>query len=251
MDINKIKITDILAVMTVFSPKGRTDSIHHRSCYGLSFTADGEILYTHKGQTYLSDRHHAVILPKGQSYSLQGTKKGTFPVINFDCEGFVSDEFIVLPISHIEPILKDFEYLKNRFFREENRLLSMSILYKMLYDLVRGETLLHSPLSPALAYLEQNLSFDITNATLAETCSMSEEYFRKQFKKNYGLSPKQYVIDLRIAKAKQLLTDGILKVQAVSEQCGFSNPYHFCRLFKEKTGLTPTEFMNTNKTDRI
>lgn len=251
MDINKIKITDILAVMTVFSPKGRFDTMHNRSCYGLSFTADGEITYSHRGQTYLSDRFHAVILPKGQSYTIYGNKKGTFPVINFDCEGFVSDEFIVLPISHIEPILKDFEYLKNRFFREENRLLSMSILYKMLYDLVRGEKLLADPLSPALAYLEQNLSSDITNAKLAKTCSMSEEYFRKQFKKSYGLSPKQYVIDLRIAKAKQLLTDGILKVQAVSEQCGFSNPYHFCRLFKEKTGLTPTEFMNANKANHI
>ncbi len=251
MDINKIKITDVLAVMTVFSPKGRTDSIHNRSCYGLSFTADGEITYRHRGQTYLSDRYHAVILPKGQSYTIYGNKKGTFPVINFDCEGFFADEFIVLPISHIEPILKDFEYLKSRFFREENRLLSMSILYKMLYDLVRGETLLSGPLSPAIERLEQNLSSDITNATLAETCSMSEEYFRKQFKKIYGLSPKQYVIDLRIAKAKQLLTDGILKVHAISEQCGFSNPYHFCRLFKEKTGLTPTGFMNTNKADRI
>lgn len=49
--------------------------------------------------------------------------------------------------------------------------------------------------------------------------------------------------DIRMNKAKQLLSEGSLKVCAVSGQCGFSNPYHFCRTFKAYTGMTPTEYV--------
>ena len=86
---------------------------------------------------------------------------------------------------------------------------------------------------------------------LAEKCGISEVYFRRLFTEQYKVTPKQYIIDLRINKAKQLLTDGIFKIGAISESCGFSNPYHFCRVFKEKTGLTPTEFMKQNKILKI
>ncbi|MGN0556693.1 MAG: helix-turn-helix domain-containing protein [Acutalibacteraceae bacterium] len=52
---------------------------------------------------------------------------------------------------------------------------------------------------------------------------------------------------MRINKAKQLLSDGFLKVATVAERCSFSNQYHFCRLFNEKTGVTPTEYMKRNR----
>ena len=41
-----------------------------------------------------------------------------------------------------------------------------------------------------------------------------------------------------------MLTDATLKINAVAENCGFSNPYHFCRIFKQKTGLTPNAYLN-------
>ena len=54
-----------------------------------------------------------------------------------------------------------------------------------------------------------------------------------------------------IAKAKQLLSDGVFKTGVIAEKCGFSNPYHFCRVFKEKTGLTPTHYANSNRIYKI
>ena len=78
---------------------------------------------------------------------------------------------------------------------------------------------------------------------LAKQCRISEVYFRRIFTSCYNMTPKQFLIDIRINKAKQLLSEGALKINAVAVKCGFSNQYHFCRIFKERTGLTPTEYM--------
>lgn len=247
MDFNKINIKEILSVVTIFSNKGKADKMKNRALYGLSFTLDGQITYTHKGQSFVSDRAHATILPKGESYDIHRQKDGTFAIINFECENFESDTITILPVKNPEAVMKEFEYMKNMFLREENYLMVMSSFYKILYQLTQAGDLIPTPLSSALKYMEENYTADITNETLAKECRISEEYFRKQFKRAYGLSPKQYVINMRINKAKQMLSEGTLKINAISEQCGFSNPYHFCRIFKQKTGLTPSEFMAQNK----
>ena len=86
--INKITVTDIKELFTVSSPRGRKEEIRNRKSYGLSFCAEGKITYEIGGKQAVSDENHAVILPKGQSYSLYGNKSGIFPVINFDCKEF-------------------------------------------------------------------------------------------------------------------------------------------------------------------
>jgi AraC-like DNA-binding protein len=43
----------------------------------------------------------------------------------------------------------------------------------------------------------------------------------------------------------------LIFIGAVAGLCGFSNQFHFCRLFKEKTGLTPTEYMKQNRIYKI
>lgn len=46
---------------------------------------------------------------------------------------------------------------------------------------------------------------------------------------------------------KALLTEGTEKIGAVAKACGFSSPYHVCRIFREKTGLTPTAYRQQNR----
>lgn len=109
-----------------------------------------------------------------------------------------------------------------------------------------------SRLAPAISLIEKEFSNPkLTNSDLARECIISEIYFRKIFTEKYKLSPKQYLIEVRINKAKQLLTDGFLKINAVASQCGFTNQYHFSRIFKEKTGFTPTEYSRRNKIQQI
>lgn len=244
-------VTNIIDIFTVSSTKGRFEKINNRKSYGLSFCIDGQITYTHNGIEYISDKEHAVILPQKQNYTLYGDKKGIFPVINFQCMDILCDTIIVLPIQNNKSFIKDYEQIKTLFLFNQNRAKIISIFYDMLHRLssygITGNTL-----SPALKYIEKNYQNpNLTNARLAQECKISEIYFRKLFTEQFKITPKQFIIDVRIQKAKQLLSEGSLKINAVSNECGFSNPYHFCRTFKEKTGMTPTEYLKQNKIYKI
>ncbi len=248
--LNKLVVTDITNVMTVLSHKGRFVKINNRNSYGLSFCMSGQITYTHNGKRYVSDSEHAVILPQGQSYTLYGDKQGLFPLINFTCLNFSCDTIIILPIHDREFFIRNFEQIKSMFFFEEYKAKIMSIFYDMINRLINST--IYNTIFPALKYIEKNYQNPkLTNCNLARECKISEVYFRKLFANQFKTTPKQYVIDLRIQKAKQLLSEGILKINVIAEQCGFSNPYHFCRIFKEKSGLTPSDYSRQNRFYKI
>lgn len=251
-NLNNIVVSDIVDITSVFSKKGRFEKMNNRKHYGLSFCTEGQITYTLNNKSYVSDPHHAVILPKGQNYTICGDKTGVFPVINFECADFLSDTFIVLPIENTDILMRDFIQLKKLQLFEKNRAKVISIFYNIIYNLSVSVLSGNGILLPAIKYLENNYSSpNLTNEILAEKCHISEIHFRNLFKEHYGTTPHQYIIDVRINKAKQLLADGMLKINTISEECGFSNPYHFSRLFKEKTGLTPTEYLNQNRSLKL
>lgn len=250
--LDNIVVTQICEAITIPSPKGEVYKTDCRPHYGISFCLEGKITYTQNGEQYISDRNHAIILPKGQKYSLHRDEKGEFAVINFECINFSTDRFIVIPINNADTLMKDFEQIKNLFLFKKNRAKIMSLFYSIIHKIASENEVTSSVLKPAIKYLETNLSSPLlSNEVLARECNISEVYFRKLFIKNYGISPRQYIINTRIEKAKQLLADGILKINEVAEQCGFTNPYHFCRLFKERTGMTCTEYMRNNKINMI
>ena len=77
---------------------------------------------------------------------------------------------------------------------------------------------------------------------LAAEQGISYSLFRHTFKQHSGLSPKAYLIELRIERARSLLTGTSLSVKEVADQLSFETPYYFMRLFKNKTGMTPTQW---------
>lgn len=249
--LSKITVTSINEIFTVSSPRGRTEQIYKRKSYALSFCISGQITYTHNNNKTVSDKNNAVLLPKGQSYTLHGDRTGSFPVINFQCAEPLCSSVVSIPIQNANAYIKDFERIKTLSLFKENRAKMMSIFYDMLYRLSSQNTN-NSLIAQAAEYLENNYNNPtLTNAALARHCNISEVYFRKIFTSCYKMPPKQYIINIRINKAKQLLAENSLKIGAVAECCGFSNQYHFCRVFKEKTGITPTEYIKQNRIYKI
>ena len=73
---------------------------------------------------------------------------------------------------------------------------------------------------------------------------MSRKYFTKLFSTYYEVTPKQYLLNCQIDYARKLLLSSgeEYSVSDVAERCGFSNVYYFSKLFKQRVGITPSEY---------
>lgn len=239
-DITAIRVTDTL---TVYSKQGRHDVMTNRKTYGISFCTSGKITYRMNGENYVSDANHAVILPKGQSYTIYGNETGYFPVINFECtDDSKINDFIVVPCDNTEKYLIAFSRLSKSVMFENNNIKQLHALYEIL-DMLQGESGGQNILFPAVQYINKNFyDSEIKNTDLAKSIGISEVYLRKLFKKHYGTTPKQYIIDIRLKNAKHMLCSTDDSVTAISDSCGFSSVYHFCRAFRNAYGTSPTQY---------
>ena len=107
------------------------------------------------------------------------------------------------------------------------------------YDKGLSRTQLQRVIDYINAYLESNISLPI----LAELSGVSSPYyFCHLFKQSTGIAPYQYVIQQRVAKAKQLLKQQNLPLVEIALSCGFSSQSAFNRTFKKSVGTTPSEY---------
>ena len=249
MDVlNNIVVTGVNEFATVAYKKGAEITVNKRKYSAVTFCMEGQRIYCQNGIEYSSDPGHVIFLPQGQGYKIYANKNGIYPVINFLCQGFPSDTILRIPIDNAESYIRDYEQMRKLFLSGKNNAVIMSKFYDMLSRISMNTQLQQSRLMPAIRYIEENYTTnDISNDLLAKLCNISEVHFRKLFKDEFDKSPKQYILDMRIQRAKQLLRDGVFKINAISEECGFSSEYHFSRIFKQKTGMNPTEYNKKNQ----
>jgi transcriptional regulator GlxA family with amidase domain len=93
----------------------------------------------------------------------------------------------------------------------------------------------------AIDFMQQNLEAPVTVADAAQAVALSPTYFGILFAEHVGRSPIDYLISLRINRAKEYLTHTDMSVMDVCVALGY-NPSYFNRLFKEQTGSTPGQY---------
>ena len=91
-------------------------------------------------------------------------------------------------------------------------------------------------------FIEQNHEHDLALAEMAGAAGISPFHFAREFKRATGLAPHQYLIKVRIERAKAWLTKSELPIVEVGLRAGFNNQSHFTRLFHKRTGLTPKAY---------
>ena len=92
-------------------------------------------------------------------------------------------------------------------------------------------------------YLEKNYMKNITLDELSGLTGLSKYYLLRSFTKQKGISPYRYLETIRIDRAKKLLEQGVLPIEAAL-QTGFADQSHFSNFFKKFIGLTPKQYMN-------
>lgn len=237
----KTVVTNVYPPFFVTFERGRRQRTENRPCFGLSFCESGQLTYTQNGQTIVEEPSCAVLLPKGATYTLHGDCDGMFPVVNFECEGLDVQTITAIRLSDVRPYIRDMKALAARCAQGDGPPATFRLIYGMFERLCAEQT--RDPLTAIVGYIERHLSDTaLCNTVLAEKMQVSEVYVRKLFLKYRGMTPKQFILERRIGAAKVQLCATADSVTAVAEACGFSSVYHFCRIFKEKTGLTPTDY---------
>lgn len=92
-------------------------------------------------------------------------------------------------------------------------------------------------------YIHAHLDQSISLAELAAVAHLSEFHFARLFKQTTGLPPHQFVIHVRIERAKRLITAGRLSLAQIALEVGFSDQSQFTRHFKRLVGVTPKRFV--------
>ncbi len=93
-------------------------------------------------------------------------------------------------------------------------------------------------------FLERNYQKKLKIQDVAALFYLSPNYMYTLFKREYGISPQEYLITRRLEKARQLLeySDEKLSVKAVAVSVGFENPLYFSRSFHQRVGCSPSEY---------
>jgi AraC family transcriptional regulator len=97
-------------------------------------------------------------------------------------------------------------------------------------------------LQQAVEYINDHLGEDLSLKEIANQVSMSQYHFSRLFKQSTGLTPWQYVVQIRLKTAKQLLAMQKLSMAEISERLGFANQQQFTTFFRKHMGATPTAY---------
>jgi AraC-like DNA-binding protein len=89
--------------------------------------------------------------------------------------------------------------------------------------------------------IRESLETDVTIQQIADEQGVSYSNFRKLFKEYTGLSPATYQQELRLLRAKELLTTTELSIKEIAYRLNFESPDYFSAKFKAKIGLKPSD----------
>lgn len=139
----------------------------------------------------------------------------------------------------VESAIKDLWYrIKRKLPKSNLELQSRNNRSKMLYEFQQ-----------LLSYLDTNYEDNITLEFVANRMHFSESHFSKVFKKLTGVNYVNYLNMIRIEHATSQIKNSADRLTDIAFRCGFNNIRTFNRVFKELTGVTPTEFSTLSDND--
>ena len=128
----------------------------------------------------------------------------------------------------------------------------MSCFYGAMSVLEKSEhggayTREHEYVNKAIGYIKSNYGYPIQISDLARHIGIDRTYLYRIFSASENMSPKQYLMQVRINAAKKMLLAGSYTVGETAISCGFSDAASFCGRFKRCTGMTPKAFIANSK----
>ncbi|AVM23039.1 helix-turn-helix domain-containing protein [Bacillus pumilus] len=109
----------------------------------------------------------------------------------------------------------------------------------------------HYSIEMILQYMAEHYEQKLTRKDLAHKMGFHESYFSTFFKQSMGQSVTDYIAQIRIDEAKKRLLQTDDQIQMIARQVGYTDSLYFSRIFKQKTGRSPSQFRNNRRPERI
>jgi AraC family transcriptional regulator len=203
------------------------------------------------------DRGHATFLPAGLPHSQTFGPEGTRQIIFIprpDWLAYLKDcntQLGPAPYACSDA----FRELGDRLCREIGNpdqfsaLACEGLLLEMIAQFGRlgsaGTTTQKKPpawLCAARDFMHENVCGALSMAQIARAASRHEIHLAREFRRFFGVPVGVYLRQLRVERARQLLLNRRLSISEIALSCGFSNHSHFCRAFKWRLGITPSQY---------
>ena len=257
---SELKIASIDAVRQSKMQRGHIDSPptgRHSDCF--AYVLSGEVSYIFEGNIHLSPKPGDVLyLPYNSTYCfdiISPFYEVYYTDFNFSDNNICLNKPAVFHVSNALNIKNTFEKLYKKWIIKQSGyyLECFSLLYEIYGKIFKSDhsyipSSIYNALSKSMNYIISNY----TNSTLSikdivNQTPFCEGHFRRIFKQAYHASPIEYIINLRINYAKDLLLDTNLNLNDIADISGFANLPYFCRQFKKRTGYAPAEYRKIHR----
>lgn len=147
-----------------------------------------------------------------------------------------------------EEFLRD-KQLEHLAFRTFDHICAMEVyvmdIYRSMMNLLSGRGKRYSSIiTKAVDFIQANYARPISLVEVAEEVDVSKSYLSLLFKQETGINFSKYLMDYRIDRSKQLLSQSTLRIYEIAEQVGFLNPYYFSKVFRDYTGMSCKDYRN-------
>jgi AraC-like DNA-binding protein len=106
-------------------------------------------------------------------------------------------------------------------------------------------------LAPAVSYVETNYPEKLRLATAARLCDLSPFQFSRNFKKEHGLTFRDFVVQVRIQRAAELMKYSSASVTEAAFVVGFNDLSYFARMFRRRLGVSPSHYRSENEPSQL
>jgi AraC-like DNA-binding protein len=216
----------------------------------------GETKILFDGKIFYDKADSIRFLPKMERniiYTTETIKNGVCIDIFFDTVEPIDSEAFTISVEHSNLIKQLFQKANSSWYRKEEgyEYEVKGYLYEIFAELQRRNSYMpkdkYQKIIPGIKYIHENFTSNFPVEILGDKCSISYSYFRKLFTSKFGISPKKYILNLRINRAMDLLKTNLYSIIAISEILGYQNEYYFSRSFKKVIGVPPSVFKKESR----
>lgn len=227
------------------SPKSVLEQERRRTA--IACRLRGNTVFSSGGEEFHAGNGSVVYLPAGVNYERFTQAAEEMIVVHLTALGDPGDRIEV--VENIPGIEILFETMQHEWAsgRSDRINRCMSLLYTIFARLENAgcteSQLPECSITPGIRALRQEFrNPELSVASLAQLCHVSETYFRRIYRQQYGCSPLQTILDLRFVYAQDLLRSGYYPVKEVAALSGFTDVKYFRTAFCKRFGITPSEY---------